>query len=100
MYRIHALWKELVPEISKYAYARPVAEITFQALPAPPRNGTSPNSMGFGPNETPEKDLIFLQIIFTFEDAAATEGFEEALEDLVASIEASAKEEGVYHRYQ
>jgi FAD/FMN-containing dehydrogenase len=101
MHRIHALWKELVPEISKkYAYARPVAEITFQALPAPPRNGTSPNSMGFGPNETPEKDLIFLQIIFTFEDAAATEGFEEALKDLVASIEALAKEEGVYHRYK
>jgi FAD/FMN-containing dehydrogenase len=101
IHRIHALWKGLVPEISaQYAYAKPVAEITFQALPAPPRNGTSPNSLGFSPTETPEKDLIFLQIIFTFEDAAATEGFEEALKDLVALIEALAKEQGVYHRYK
>jgi hypothetical protein len=101
MHRIHALWKGLIPEIlEQYAYAKPVAEITFQALPAPPRNHTSPNSLGFGPDETPEKDLIFLKIIFTFEDAAATEGFEEALKDLVGSIEALAKEEGVYHRYK
>jgi FAD/FMN-containing dehydrogenase len=101
MHRIHALWKELVPGISKqYAYAKPVAEITFQALPASPRNGTSPNSLGFSPDETPEKDLIFLQIIFTFEDAAATEGFEEALKDLVGLIEGLVKDEGVYHRYK
>lgn len=101
MHRIHALWKDLVPEVSKqYAYAKPIAEITFQAFPAPPRNGTSPNSFGFSPDETPEKDLIFLEIIFTFEDATAMEGFEEALKDFVKLIEELAKQEGVLHRYK
>ncbi|KAI4704466.1 hypothetical protein J4E81_001532 [Alternaria sp. BMP 2799] len=101
IHRIHSLWKEVVPEIAaQYAYAKPVAEITVQALPAPPRNGASPNSLGFGPEETPEKDLIFLQIIFTFEDAAAAAGFEEALKDLVKLVEGLTKEEGVFHRYK
>jgi hypothetical protein len=101
VHRIHTLWKELVPEISKqYAYANPVAELTFQALPAPPRNGTPPNSLGFLSEETPEKDIVFVQIIFTFEDAVANEGFEEALKDLVRLIEGLAKEENVLHRYK
>ncbi|CAO2654998.1 Nn.00g117310.m01.CDS01 [Neocucurbitaria sp. VM-36] len=101
VHRIHALWKDLVPEVAKqYAYAKPIAELTFQALPSPPRNGTSPNSLGFTANETPEKDLIFLQIVFTFTDAAASEGFEEALKDFLKLIEGVAKEEGVLHRYK
>ncbi|CAN9235197.1 unnamed protein product [Alternaria alternata] len=101
IHRIHSLWKDVVPRIAaQYAYAKPVAEITFQALPAPPRNGTAPNSLGFGPDETPEKDLVFLQIIFTFEDAAATDGFEEALKDLVRLIEGLTKEESVFHPYK
>ncbi|RYN93886.1 hypothetical protein AA0120_g4373 [Alternaria tenuissima] len=101
IHRIHSLWKDVVPGIAaQYAYAKPIAEITFQALPAPPRNGTAPNSLGFGPDETPEKDLVLLQIIFTFEDAAATDGFEEALKDLVRLIEGLTKEEGVFHPYK
>ncbi|CAN9202362.1 unnamed protein product [Alternaria sp. RS040] len=101
IHRIHSFWKDVVPGIAaQYAYAKPVAEITFQALPAPPRNGTAPNSLGFGPDETPEKDLVFLQIIFTFEDAAATDGFEEALKDLIRLIEGLTKEEGVFHPYK
>jgi FAD/FMN-containing dehydrogenase len=101
IHRIHSLWKDVVPGIAaQYAYAKPIAEITFQALPAPPRNGTAPNSLGFGPDEAPEKDLVFLQIIFTFEDAAATDGFEEALKDLVRLIEGLTKEEGVFHPYK
>ncbi|KAJ4368419.1 hypothetical protein N0V83_006776 [Neocucurbitaria cava] len=101
MHRIHKLWADLVPEVSKqYAYAKPIAELTFQALPGPPRNGSSPNSFGFTADETPEKDLIFLQIIFTFTDAAATEGFEEALKDFLKLIEGVSKEEGVLHRYK
>lgn len=99
--RIHSLWKGIVPEVAKqYAYANPIAELTFQALPGPPRNGSSPNSLGFTAKETPEKNLIFLQIIFTFDDAAATEGFEEALKDFLKLIEELAKEEGVLHRYK
>ncbi|KAH9882241.1 hypothetical protein J1614_001413 [Plenodomus biglobosus] len=99
--RIHDIWKEHVPEVSKqYAYANPTAELTFQALPAPPSNGSSPNSFGFAPSDTPEKDMLFLQIIFTFEDAAADEGFEEALKDFLKLIEDAAKEEGVLHRFK
>lgn len=41
-----------------------------------------------------------MQIIFTFEDAAATDGFEEALKDLVRLIEGLTKEEGVFHPYK
>lgn len=99
--RIHDLWKKLVPDVLRqYAYAKPIAELTFQALPAPPRNGTSPNSLGFTSTDTPEKEMLFLQIIFTFEDAAATDGFEEALKDFVKLIEGIAKEEGVLHQFK
>jgi hypothetical protein len=101
VHRIHTLWKDLIPEIcEQYAYAKPVAEITFQALAAPPRNGTSPNSLGFSSNETPEKNMFFLQLVFTFEDAAASDGFEEALKDLIGLIEGLTKEEGVFHKYK
>ncbi|KAL6710324.1 hypothetical protein ACN47E_009270 [Coniothyrium glycines] len=101
IHRIHDVWAKTVPEVARqYAYAKPVAELTFQALPAPPRNGTLPNSLGFGPKDTPEKDLVFLQIIFTFEDSAATEGFEEGLKDFVKIIEDVARKEGVLHKYK
>lgn len=101
MHSIHAMWSQVVPEICKqYATAKPIAEITFQALPAPPRNGTSPNSLGFSPNDTPEKDLLFLQIIFTFESAAAFDGFEEGLKDLLKMVEDLTKKEGVYHPWK
>ncbi|KAI8942887.1 hypothetical protein NX059_000927 [Plenodomus lindquistii] len=99
--RIHNIWKKHVPEVSQqYAYAKPIAELTFQALPAPPRNGSSPNSFGFLPTDTPEKDLLFLQIIFTYESAAADEGFEEALKDFLKLIEDVAREDGVLHRFK
>lgn len=101
MHSIHAMWNKIVPEICKqYAAAKPIAEITFQALPAPPRNGTAPNIMGFKPDDTPEKDLIFLQIIFTFEGPESFDGFEEALKDLVKMVKDITKKEGVYHPYQ
>ena len=101
MHKVHALWKSLVPEISEtYASANPSAELTFQALPAPPRNGTAPNSLGFSADETPEKDLIFLQIVFTFDGAEATEGLEKGLKDLIEVVEELTQEEGVYHRFK
>jgi hypothetical protein len=101
MHTINDMWSKVVPEISEqYASAKPVAEITFQALPAPPRNGTAPNSLGFKPDETPEKDLIFLQIIFTFEGPDAADGFEEGLKDLLKMVEDITKKEGVYHPYK
>lgn len=101
VHRIHKLWKDLVPDVAKqYTYAHPVAELTFQALPGPPRDGEAPNSLGFTSDETPQKNLVFLQIIFAFDDAAATEGFEEALKDFVKLIEEVAKEEGVLHQYK
>lgn len=102
VHRIHDLWKKLVPDISQqYAFAKPVAELTFQALPPSPKNGTtSPNSLGFSSSDHPEKNMLFLQIIFTFEDAAATDGFEEALKDLVRLVEDVSREEGVWHPFK
>lgn len=101
MQKIFDMWSTTVPEISKqYAAAKPIAEVTFQALPAPPRNGTAPNALGFSPDDTPEKDLLFLQIIFTFEGGESFDGFEEALKDLVKMVEDITKKEGVYHPYK
>lgn len=101
MHSIYAMWNKTVPEICKqYPIAKPIAEITFQALPAQPKSGTSPNSFGFSPDETPEKDLLFLQIIFTFEGADSFDGFEEALKDLVKMVEDITKKEDVYHHWK
>lgn len=98
---MHALWKGLVPSISEtYTYANPSAELTFQSLPAQPRNGSAPNSLGFSPSETPEKDLVFLQIVFTFDDASALDGLEKGIKDLIEVVEELTKEQGVYHHYK
>ncbi|KAF2844572.1 FAD-binding domain-containing protein [Plenodomus tracheiphilus IPT5] len=99
--RIHEVWKKHVPEVTKqYAYANPIAELTFQALPAPPRNGSSPNSFGFASTETPEKDMLFVQSVFTYGDAAADEGFQEALKDFMKLFEDVLREESVLHRFK
>jgi hypothetical protein len=101
VHKVHGLWRGLVPKISEtYSFANPSAELTFQALPAPPRNGSAPNSLGFSPQDTPEKDLIFLQIVFTFDDARATDGFEKGLKDLIEVVEELTQDEGVYHPYK
>jgi hypothetical protein len=101
VHKIHELWKSLVPEICEtHRYANPSAELTFQALPAPPRNGSSLNSLGFSAKETPELDAAFLQLVFTFDGAEATEGLQKGLKDLVEVIEELTQAEGVYHRYK
>jgi hypothetical protein len=101
VHKVHTLWAGLVPQISEtYADANPSAELTFQALPAPPRNGSSPNSLGLSATDTPEKDMVFLQIVFTFDGAEAAEGLEKGLKDLIEVIEELTQEEGVYHPYK
>ncbi|ORX93345.1 hypothetical protein BCR34DRAFT_499958 [Clohesyomyces aquaticus] len=100
MSRIHRLWKALVPKICEtYAHANPTSELTFQSLAPPPRNGSHPNVMGFAENATPEKDLVFLQIIFYFGDASATEGLNNALKDFIKMFDDIAEEEGVKNKY-
>lgn len=101
IHKVHALWASLVPQISEtYVDANPSAELTFQALPAPPRNGSSMNSLGFASNETPEKDMVFLQIVFTFDGADAAEGLGKGLKDLIEVVEELTQDEGVYHPYK
>jgi hypothetical protein len=101
IHKVHTLWRGLIPGICEsYAYSNPSAELTFQALPAPPRNGSAPNSLGFAPNETSEKDMVFLQIVFTFDGAQATGGLEKGLKDLIEVVEELTQAEGVYHRYK
>ncbi|EAT83995.2 hypothetical protein SNOG_08827 [Parastagonospora nodorum SN15] len=75
------------------------AELTFQALPSPPKNGSSPNSLGFAPNERTD-DMVFLQIVFTFDGVQATESFNKGLKELIAAIEQLTYAEGVYHPYK
>jgi hypothetical protein len=101
IHQVHSLWKSILPAICEtHTYANPSAELTFQALPTPPRNGSAPNSLGFSPNEIPEKDMVFLQIVFTFGDASAIPGLEKSLKDMIEVIEELTRQEGVYHRYK
>jgi hypothetical protein len=99
--KVHALWKSLVPEICEtYTYANPSAELTFQALPPPPSNPSTPNSLGFSANEAHVNNLVFLQIVFTFDGAEAAVGLDKGLKDLIEVVEELTQEEGVYHPYK
>jgi hypothetical protein len=99
--KIYELWKTLIPEIYEtYASANPSAELTYQALPPPPSNSSAPNSLGFSLQEAHVTNLVFLQIVFTFDGAEATAGFEEGLKDLIKAVENLTKEEGVFHAYK
>lgn len=70
--------------------------MTFQSL-APPPKKDAPNSLGFSSTSTPQKDLVFLQIIFYFKDAGASEGLNNALKDFVKLFEELAIKEGVHN---
>lgn len=99
MHRIYDLWERTVPKICEtYAFANTAAELTFQALPPLPAKG-NPNSLGFAPNSSPEKDLVFLQFMFFFGDVGATEGLNTALNDLIRMVDKVAEEEGVKEDY-
>jgi hypothetical protein len=101
LHKVHILWRNIIPNICEtYAYANPSAELTFQSLPAQPRNGSAPNSLGFLPDETPEKDMVFLQVLLTFDGAQPTEGLQKGMKDLIEVIEELTKEEGLYHPFQ
>ncbi|KAH4258075.1 hypothetical protein HBI04_094760 [Parastagonospora nodorum] len=100
VHKVHRLWRSRVPSIcDEHASANPSAELTFQALPSPPKNGSSPNSLGFAPNERTD-DMVFLQIVFTFDGVQATESFNKGLKELIAAIEQLTYAEGVYHPYK
>jgi uncharacterized protein with von Willebrand factor type A (vWA) domain len=55
--------------------------------------------LGFVPNATPEKDLVFLQIIFYFIDAHATDGLNNALKEYIRMFDELAEKEGVKEEY-
>jgi hypothetical protein len=100
MHKVHALWRNIIPDTCEtYAYAKPSAELTFQSLPAQPRNGSAPNSLGFSPNDTPEKDMVFLQVLLTFDGAQPTEGLQKGMKDLIEVIEELTQAEGLYHPF-
>jgi hypothetical protein len=97
---LYKIWKELVPEVGKqYAYADFGAELTFQGLPPTPHEESHPNSLGFNPESEPEKDVVFLQVVFTYSDARADEGLQVALQDFVARLEKQIEEEDVHHDF-
>ncbi|KAH8704422.1 hypothetical protein GQ44DRAFT_664060 [Phaeosphaeriaceae sp. PMI808] len=101
LHKIHALWKDSITSICEtHAYADPSAELTFQALPGPPPKNAAPNSLGISSDETSVKNLVFLQTVFTFDGAEATEGLQKGLKDLIELIEELTQEEGVYHHYK
>lgn len=96
VHRIHDEWKSRIPALYKtYAYAKLSPELTFQSLPPVPRNGTPPNSLGFPSDSHPERDLVFVQIIFHFTEANATQGLTETLEKYSDLFNKLAEDEGV-----
>jgi len=99
VHRIYALWNTTIPALCQtYAYAELSSELTFQALPSAPPSD-NPNTMGFAPGSAPEKDLLFLQIIFFFQDASATDGLYNELKNFIRLFEKEAEKEGVKHDY-
>ncbi|PVI04939.1 FAD binding domain-containing protein [Periconia macrospinosa] len=98
LHRIHGLWKELVPKICEQ-FPGTASQLTFQAIMPAPKADSPPNSLGFSSTEAPEKDLVFLQIVFSYPDPSASEGLQSALKDFVGIFDAAAEEEGVKHRF-
>lgn len=95
MKSIHAHWKSTISNISDtYAYANIASELTFQALAVPPP-ASKPDSLGFTPDDTPQKDLVFLQIIFYFGDKRAIDGLNDALKTYIKAFEDLTEKEGV-----
>lgn len=100
MASIHAYWKSKISEISDtYSYANVASELTFQALAVPPP-ASRPNSLGFAPDDTPQKDLIFLQIEFYFSDGRASAGLNDALKMYIDAFEDLTGKEGVKSDFQ
>ncbi|KAF2129353.1 FAD-binding domain-containing protein [Dothidotthia symphoricarpi CBS 119687] len=101
LHRIHSFWADLIPEICEtHAEANVAAELTFQSLPPSPSSDSHPNSLGFAHNETPEKNIVFVQVVFLYSDGAATVGLEKALKDLVERINELADDEGLAHKFR
>ena len=75
------------------------SELTFQSLAPPPRNGSTPNSLGFGPDFTPEQNLVFLQLEFYYDDAGADKGLNNALKEFIDMFDTLTEEEGVKARF-
>lgn len=96
-HRIHLAWKTAIPSLlSAHASSNPASELTFQSIPPPPRNDSSPNSLGFSATDTPEKDLVFLQIVFYYNtDASASKAFNAGLKDFIKMFDDIAEDEGV-----
>jgi hypothetical protein len=97
---LYKIWKELVPEVGKqYPYADLSAELTFQSIPPPPKNGSHANSLGFIADSAPEKDVVFLQVVLTSGDARADEGLQVALQDIIARLDEQIEKEDVKHDF-
>lgn len=99
MHRIFTYWNSTAPAICAQ-HANATSELTLQSLPPPPRNGAAPNIMGFSPSATPEKDLVFIQIIFYFTDPSVTDGLNNALKQFIAKFDALAEEEQVASKFR
>jgi hypothetical protein len=44
--------------------------------------------------------MVFLQILFTFDGAQATEGLQKGMKDLIEVIDGLTQQEGLYHHYK
>ncbi|KAF2732480.1 FAD-binding domain-containing protein [Polyplosphaeria fusca] len=94
---IHKKWKALIPKVAE-TYPGIVSELTFQSLAKVP-DAATPNSFGFSADSHPEKDGVFLQIIFYFMDASYLPGLESALADFINIFDNLSEAEGAKSKF-
>lgn len=95
--KVQGLWKTTTTELSGIANLTSV--ITFQPLP-PPAPASNPNSLGFSPDSTPHKNLVLALINIYWLNDDDTDEVTEAVQNLVAKIEAATKLEGVFREFK
>ncbi|ESZ95412.1 FAD binding domain containing protein [Sclerotinia borealis F-4128] len=77
-----------------------VSSMTWQSIPPPPSNPLTPNSMGFSPSSTPQKNLVMVLISDFWTDPASEALIRASLEALVDSIDSISQDEGKFVPYK
>lgn len=102
--RLHEAFKNTSLALTdQYAKSKLTIAISIQSVP-PAAPASNPNSLGFDPSSHPEDDLFNIGIAFQYDDAAATDGLQEAIKAFTRELdrvaeEAGAKDEHIYLNY-
>lgn len=96
MAKVLAAWKTSRLELG--AEVNFVSSMTWQSIP-PPADPETPNSFGFSPQSTPEKDLVLILISDFYDDPSNATAVQSSLNALVNTIDSVAAQEGSSYPY-